>query len=79
MHMSKGEWLFTVLFSNSQRAHELGKTRDWVVIYHQRDGEPEGRSVVISETRGPTAGKRVVRSNQVGQTLASQEAIAFRR
>ena len=76
MHMSKGDWLFTVLFSNSRRAHELGKTRDWVVIYHQRDGEPEGRSVVTSETRGPTAGKRVVRSNQVGQTFAPQEVMA---
>lgn len=73
MHTRLGDWHFTALFSNTRRAHELGKTRDWVVIYHQRDGEPEGRSVVTTSRYGPTAGARVVRADKVGQTLGPVE------
>ncbi|WP_429819775.1 DNA-binding protein [Ensifer sp. B1-9] len=73
MHMEMGDWHFTVLFSNSRRAHELGKTKDWVVIYHQRDGEPEGRTVVTTSTHGPMVGKRVVRPDQAQVTLSPAE------
>ncbi len=65
MHSQVGDWHFTVLFSNTRRAHELGKTKDWVVIYHQRDGEPEGWSIVTTSMHGPTARKRVVRHDRL--------------
>lgn len=65
MHSQVGDWHFTVLFSNTRRAHELGKTKDWVVIYHQRDDEPEGWSIVTTSMHGSTAGKRVVRHDRL--------------
>jgi hypothetical protein len=64
LHTQRGKWHFTVLFSNTQRAHELGKTGDWVVIYHHADGEPEAQCTVVSETRGPLEGRRVVRGRE---------------
>ncbi|MCZ6776165.1 MAG: hypothetical protein O7D34_06890 [Ignavibacteria bacterium] len=33
----RGGWRFTVLFSNTARAHELGKTQDWVVVIMTRE------------------------------------------
>ncbi|MCL4296851.1 MAG: DNA-binding protein [Anaerolineae bacterium] len=56
-------WVMTALFSNTARAHELGKTHDWVVIYYQKDG-PEGQCTVVTETSGPLAGKRVIRGRE---------------
>jgi len=63
LHGYKDGWHFTVLFSNTDRAHELGRVRDWVVIYFERDGE-EGQCTVVTEFRGPLAGKRVVRGRE---------------
>ena len=40
LHTRRGDWHFTVLYSNTQRAHELGKTHDWVVIYFHPGSEP---------------------------------------
>jgi DNA polymerase/3'-5' exonuclease PolX len=37
----EGRAHFTALFSNTARAHELEKTRDWVVVYYERDGEED--------------------------------------
>jgi DNA polymerase (family 10) len=56
-------WQFTALYSNTARAHELDKTDDWVVLYFERDGE-EGQATVVTETRGPLEGKRVVRGRE---------------
>jgi hypothetical protein len=56
-------WDFTALFSNTSRAHELQKTRDWVVIYYRR-GRREGQSTVVTATRGELAGERVVRGRE---------------
>jgi hypothetical protein len=56
-------WHFTALYSNTARAHELNKTDDWVVLYYERDGE-EGQATVVTETRGPLEGKRVVRGRE---------------
>lgn len=63
LHTEKGEWNFTALYSNTARAHELGKTKDWVVIYYDRDGE-EDQVTVVTETRGPLEGRRVVRGHE---------------
>ena len=32
-HAARGDWRLTALFSNTRMAHELGKTKDWVVIW----------------------------------------------
>jgi len=63
LHTEEGPWHFTALYSNTARAHELGRTRDWVVIYYDRDGR-EGRSTVVTERRGPDRGRRVVRGRE---------------
>ncbi|MGB8330088.1 MAG: helix-hairpin-helix domain-containing protein [Polyangiales bacterium] len=63
LHSYKDGWHFTTLYSNTDRAHELGRVRDWVVIYFERDGE-EGQCTVVTEYRGPLVGRRVVRGRE---------------
>jgi putative hydrolase len=63
-HSARGHWRFTALFSNTRMAHELGKTKDWVVIYAHMDTEPESQSTVVTERRGPLSGRRVVRGRE---------------
>jgi hypothetical protein len=63
LHTERDGWHFTALFSNTARAHELGATRDWVVIYFERDGH-EDQCTVVTERRGPLAGRRVVRGRE---------------
>jgi hypothetical protein len=64
LHTERGDWHFTALFSNTARAHELGRSRDWVVIYFHQDSGPEGQRTVVTETRGPAVGSRVVRGRE---------------
>jgi hypothetical protein len=63
LHTSREGWDFTVLFSNTARAHQLGRTHDWVVIYFERDGR-EDQATVVTATHGPLEGKRVVRGRE---------------
>ena len=63
LHSYQDDWHFTALYSNTDRAHELGRVRDWVVIYFERDGH-EGQCTVVTEYRGPLTGKRVVRGRE---------------
>ena len=60
MHVEQDGWRFSALYSNTARAHELGKTHDWVVIYYERNGH-QGQCTVVTETRGEQRGQRVVR------------------
>jgi DNA polymerase (family X) len=64
LHTERGGWHFTVLFSNTARAHELGRTRDWVVVYFRADHEAEGQRTIVTETQGPQAGQHVVRGRE---------------
>jgi hypothetical protein len=64
MHAKRSGWSFTVLFSNTARAHEAGKTNDWVVIYFEREGQDERQRTVVTEPQGALAGKRVVRGRE---------------
>ncbi len=64
LHTERGPWRFTALHSNTQLAHQLGRTRDWVVIYYETDAEPEGQCTVVTETAGPAKGRRVVRGRE---------------
>lgn len=73
LHTRRGDWAFTALYSNTRKAHELGRTRDWVVIYYHRDAEPEAQCTVVTEVRGALAGQRVVRGHE-GETAAFYSA-----
>lgn len=64
MHARRDDWHLTLMWSNTARAHELGKTRDWLVVYFRKDGQPEERCTIVTETRGPLAGQRVVRGRE---------------
>ena len=64
MHTVRGDWHFTALFSNTARAHELGRTDDWVVIYYYDGDHQEGQNTVVTETHGPLRGERVVRGRE---------------
>jgi 5'-3' exonuclease len=54
---------FTVMFSNTETAHELGKTDDWVVVYYEK-GSGENQCTVVTESRGALKGKRVIRGRE---------------
>ncbi|MGZ5127014.1 MAG: DNA-binding protein, partial [Burkholderiales bacterium] len=64
MHASRDGWHFTVLYSNTARAHELGRTRDWVVVYFYDGDHAEGQHTIVTEARGTLAGRRVVRGRE---------------
>lgn len=61
LHSFIDGWHFTALYSNTARAHQLKRTRDWVVIYFYNDEHEEGQHTVVTETTGPLKGRRVVR------------------
>jgi hypothetical protein len=62
-HTQRGERQYTVLFSNTARAHRAGKTYDWVVLYYD-DGRGERQCTVVTGQRGVTRGKRIVRGRE---------------
>jgi len=64
LHAEREGWHFTALFSNTARAHEFGRTDDWVVIYFHDDDHREGQCTVVTETHGPRQGERVVRGRE---------------
>lgn len=64
LHTERDDWHFTALYSNTARAHDLGKIHDWVVIYFDRNGS-QSQVTVVTETSGPLEGKRVVRGREV--------------
>lgn len=62
LHTERGERHYTVLFSNTARAHQLGRTDDWVVIYQEDEGGAQ--NTVITSHQGPLRGKRIVRGRE---------------
>lgn len=63
LHTQRGKRHYTALFSNTARAHAMGRTRDWVVLYY--DGERgERQCTVITSQRGTLEGKRIVRGRE---------------
>ena len=59
MHAQRGERHYTALYSNTARAHDLGMTRDWVVIYRDDPGG-RGQWTVRTARLGSLAGQRIV-------------------
>jgi hypothetical protein len=74
LHTQRDDWHFSVLFSNTARAHELGKIDDWVVLYFHTDHGPEAQRTVVTETYGPIADRRVVRGRE-GECAAHYRAL----
>jgi hypothetical protein len=63
MHKERDGYDFTLMYSNTQRAHRLGKNNDWVVVEYQQRGL-RGRCTIVTETRGPDEYRRVVRGRE---------------
>ena len=63
LHTQRGDHHYTALFSNTARAHTLGKTHDWVILY--QDGTAGKRQcTVVTSQHGCLQGKRVVRGRE---------------
>lgn len=73
LHTRRGDWVYTALYSNTRKAHELGRTHDWVVLYFHRGTEAEAQCTVVTESRGALAGRRVVRGRE-GETATHYSA-----
>jgi len=58
-HTRRGEREYTALFSNTARAHKLGKTRDRVILYHDSGGG-EQQCTAITSQHGTVKGKRII-------------------
>lgn len=59
LHTARNGRHYTALFSNTARAHELDKTRDWVVLFCD-NGDMEHRFTVITSEFGRLQGNRIV-------------------
>ncbi|HEY2253752.1 MAG TPA: helix-hairpin-helix domain-containing protein [Planctomycetaceae bacterium] len=64
LHARREGRRYTAMYSNTARAHELGTTHDWVVIFREGAGE-HGQWTVITSHQGSLEGKRVVRGREV--------------
>jgi putative hydrolase len=63
LHSKRGKRHYMALFSNTARAHQMGKTRDWVLLYYEGQNG-EGQYTVITGQRGPLTGMRIVRGRE---------------
>lgn len=63
-HTTKQGWHFTALYSNTARAHQLDRAHDWVVIYFYDSQHREGQHTIVTETRGPETGRRIIRGRE---------------
>jgi len=63
LHTERNNWSLTALYSNTKKAHDLGTTKDWVVIYYDRNGE-EDQCTVVTQKKGDLKGKRVIRGRE---------------
>jgi hypothetical protein len=64
LHLTRDGTHCTALYSNTARAHDLGKTHDWVVIYFETDGVERQRTVATAQS-GALKGRRVVRGREL--------------
>lgn len=64
LHTEREGQHYTALFSNTARAHTLGVTRDWVVIYRD-EREGDGQWTVITSEYGSLHGRRIIRGREL--------------
>lgn len=65
LHTNQSGWHFTALYSNTARAHELGRNHDWVVIFAEDEAHHEHPCTVVTAGRGALVGQRVVRGREM--------------
>jgi len=63
LHRRVGGRDYTAVFSNTEQAHRLGRTRDWVVIYWD-GGDRDRHATVVTQRVGPLRGRRVIRGRE---------------
>jgi hypothetical protein len=63
LHTHRGPRRYTAIYSNTPLAHELDRTRDWVVLYWEADGD-RGQQTVVTARLGPLRSRRVVRGRE---------------
>ena len=64
MDLKENKWIFRVMFSNTERAHRLHKLTDWVIVHAHDNLHHEYQATIVTETKGPLKGKRVVRGQE---------------
>jgi DNA polymerase (family 10) len=64
LHVTQDGLHYTALYSNTALAHQLDRTRDWVVLFFYDDDHVEGQHTIVTETHGALAGRRVVRGRE---------------
>jgi hypothetical protein len=73
LHTARGGRHYTALFSNTARAHRLGRTDDWVVIYWDgQDGE--GQCTVVTARSRQAPDSRIVRGYSGGNVPVASRA-----
>jgi hypothetical protein len=73
LHTDRDGYSLTALYSNTARAHRLGRTRDWVVIFAERNGD-EVRQTLVTEYRGPLVEVRLAGADPERDTELAREA-----
>jgi putative hydrolase len=63
LHTQRDTRHYTVVFSNTAQAHQLGMTHDWVII-RRRDRRYGRQWTVITARRGLLSGSRIVRGRE---------------
>jgi putative hydrolase len=63
LHTQRGSRHYTAMYSNSPLAHQLKKTRDWVILYDD-DGHAEHQCTVVTGRNEPFTKKRIVRGRE---------------
>lgn len=61
MHYQDNNWQFRIMYSNTERAHRLHKLSDWVIVHAYDKSHHEFNRTIVTETKGPLKGKRVIR------------------
>jgi Helix-hairpin-helix domain len=80
LHVDRDGWSFTAMFSNTELAHRLGRTNDWVVLYFHEPHAPEAQATIVTEHHGALRGQRVVRGREreCAQLAGAEPAVTQR-
>lgn len=63
LHTERNQRGYSALYSNSQLAHKRGRVGDWVIVYSFGLGRVR-QDMVVTESEGDLAGRRVVRGRE---------------
>jgi len=63
LHTQRGARHYTAMFSNTALAHQLKKTRDWVILYYD-DAHGERQCTVVTGRHPSFMNKRIVRGRE---------------